>query len=161
MVVTAVLFWQVVLAVHIAAVLITFGATFAYPFIYLVAAQLDPRAMPWYYKTRVLLGQRLISPGLVLVLAAGIYLASDLHQWKLFYVQWGIAVVVVIGGLGGAFYAPRTKKLAAERDIAAAGAGAVSWSAEYQALARRIAMVDGFALVLVLITIYLMTINGF
>jgi hypothetical protein len=161
MLVTAVLFWQVVLAVHIAAVLLTFGVTFSYPFIYLVAAKVEPRAMPWYHKTRSLIGQRLISPGLVLVLAAGIYLASDLHQWKFFYVQWGFAVVVVIGGLGGAFYAPREKKLAAlaERDVAAAGGATVSFSTEYRTLARRIAMVDWFALVLILITVYVMTIQ--
>ncbi|HEY5318250.1 MAG TPA: hypothetical protein VIJ20_09730 [Solirubrobacteraceae bacterium] len=166
MLVTAVVFWEVILAVHIAAVLVTFGVTFAYPLIYLFAAQLDPRAMPWYYRTRRLLGQRLISPGLVLVLAAGIYLASDLHQWKLFYVQWGIGIVVVIGALSGAFYAPREKKLAAlaERDIAGAGAGpgpaAVSWSAEYLSLARRVAMVDWFVLALILITVYVMTIQA-
>ena len=149
----AVLFWQVVLAVHIAAVVITFGVMFTFPVIYLFAAKLDPRGMSWYYRMRVLIGQRLISPGLLLVLVAGIYLASHLHQWSRFYVQWGLAVVVVIGAIGGAFLTPREKKLAelADRDVG---------GAESQALARRVVLVDSLLLVLILITIYLMTING-
>jgi hypothetical protein len=153
MLVTAVAFSDVVLAVHIAAVLITFGVTFSYPVIYLCAGQLGPQAMPSYYRIRALLGRRLISPGLVLVLAAGIYLASDLHQWKHFYTQWGIAVVVIIGGVGGAFLAPREKKLAelAERDIN---------GPEYRALSRRVAMVDWVLLILILATVYLMTVQA-
>lgn len=162
MLLPAVAFSDVILAVHIAGVLIAFGVMFAYPIIYLFAAKRDPRAMPWYYRTRVLLSQRLISPGLVIVLAAGIYLASDLHQWKSFFVQWGLAVVVVLGGIGGAFMTPRERKLAelAERDVAAAGAGTVSWSPEYQALSRRVEQVDAFVLVLILITVYVMAVRA-
>jgi hypothetical protein len=162
MFVTAVVFSDVILAVHIAAVVLTFGVIFAYPVIYLAAGQLDARAMPWYYRIRVLLGRRLISPGLLLVLAAGIYLAAHLHQWKHFYTQWGVAVVVVIGGIGGAFLTPREKKLAelAERDVAAVGGGAVTWSAEYRALSRLVAIVDALLLVLILATVYVMTVHA-
>jgi hypothetical protein len=162
MLIATVRFSDVILAVHIAAVLITFGVIFAYPVIHLFAIGRDPRAMPWYYRTRALLSQRLISPGLVLVLAAGIYLASKLHQWKFFYVQWGLAMIVIIGAIGGAFLTRREKKLAelAERDIAAAGGGAVTWSAEYQALSKRVAMVDWLLLALVLVTVFLMTLHA-
>jgi hypothetical protein len=153
MLVTAVAFHDVVLAVHIAAVLITFGVIFSYPVIYLGAARLGPQTMPAYYRIRALLSQRLISPGLGLVLVAGIYLASDLHQWKHFYVQWGVAMVVVIGAIGGGFLTPREKKLAqlAERDIT---------GTEYQALSKRVLMVDLLVLVLVLATVYVMTVHA-
>jgi hypothetical protein len=154
MLVTAVAFSDVVLAVHIAAAIITFGVIFAYPVIYLAAAQLGgPPATAVYYRMRVLLGRRLISPGLVVVLVAGIYLASHLHQWKLFYVQWGLAMVVIIGGVVGAFLTPRAKKLAelAERDAS---------GAEYRSLSRQVAMVDLLILVLVLATVYLMTVRA-
>jgi hypothetical protein len=153
MLVTAVAFWEVILAVHIAAVIITFGVIFAYPVIYLAASQLGPQAMPVYYRMRALLSRRLISPGLVLVLAAGIYLASCLHQWKLFYVQWGVAVVVVIGGVEGGFLRSREKKLAelAERDLS---------GAEYQALSRRVVVADALLLILILATVYLMTVQA-
>jgi uncharacterized membrane protein len=153
MLLTAVAFSDVVLAVHIAAVIITFGVIFAYPVIYLAAAQLGPQATAVYYRMRVLLGRRLISPGLVLVLVAGIYLASHEHQWKLFYVQWGLAMVVIIGGVVGAFLTPRAKKLAelAERDVS---------GAEYRSLSRQVVTVDALVLVLVLATVYLMTVHA-
>jgi hypothetical protein len=102
-----------------------------------------------------------ISPFLVLALLCGIYLASKLKVWSDFYVQWGLAVIIVIGGLGGAFFAPRERKLAelADRDIAAAGDGEVKFSAEYMALRRQIAIVGYIANVLVLATIYFMTVK--
>jgi hypothetical protein len=109
-----------------------------------------------------MLGQRLITPGLVVILIAGIYLAAHLHQWSSFYVQWGVGAAIVLGGIGGAFFAPREKKLAelAERDIAAAGGGDVVWSAEYEALSKRVAMVGAFSSLLVLVTVYLMTVEA-
>jgi hypothetical protein len=159
---TAVAFWQIVLAIHIVAVVAAFGVTFAYPLIGAVAARREPRAMPWWHRTQRLLGRGLITPGLAVVLIAGIYLASDLHQWHAFYVQWGLGVAIVIGGLGGVFFSPSEGKLAelAERDIKAAGDGEVSWSAEYEALSRRVAIVGAVVNVLILVTVYVMTVQS-
>jgi hypothetical protein len=162
MAVHAVAFWQIVLAVHIMAVVLGFGITFAYPFFGAVGARMDPRAMPWYHRMQSVIGQRLISPGLLVTLLAGIYLASKLHQWSAFYVQWGLAVAIVIGALAGMFFTPSEKKLAelAERDIDAASGGAVTWSSEYEALSKRVAVVGAAANVVILITIYLMTVQA-
>src|SRR5436305_12950196 len=130
MLLSGVAFYQVVLAVHIMAVVVAFGVTFAYPLFGLIGQRLDPRAMPWYHRMQVLIGQRLVSPGLLVVLVAGIYLASKLHQWSQFYVQWGLGVAILLGALGGLYFAPRERRLAelSERDLAAAGGGGVSWS---------------------------------
>jgi hypothetical protein len=51
-------------------------------------------------------GRRLINPALLIVLLAGVYLASNLHQWSATYVQWGLAAVVVLGGLEGGLMIP-------------------------------------------------------
>jgi hypothetical protein len=104
----------------------------------------------------------LITPGLVVVLVAGIYLASKLHMWSTFYVQWGIGVTIVLGGMGGVFFAPRERKLAelAERDLAAAGDGPFAWSAEYKALDKAVAIGGTLANVLILVTVYLMTVQA-
>lgn len=162
MIVTGVTFTQIVLAIHIAAVVVGFGVTFAYPLFYAVGTRLDPRAMPWFHRMQRVIGQRLISPSLLVIVVAGIYLASKEHQWSFFYVQWGLGVSVVIGGLGGAFFGPNERKLAelAERDVAAAGAGAVEFSPEYAALRRRVGTVIAGAALLVLVTIFLMSVRA-
>jgi len=160
--VTAVMFWQVVLAVHIVAVVAAFGVTFAYPLFGAVGARLDPRAMPWFHRMQAVIGRRLISPGLGVVLLAGIYLASHLHQWKAFYVEWGVGVSLVLGAIEGAFMVRSEARLGdlAERDVAAAGSGAVKWSAEYESLVRRVAAVGAGMSLLVVITVYLMTVQA-
>jgi hypothetical protein len=158
----AVTFWEVVLAVHIMAVVVAFGVTFAYPLIFLVGSKLDPHAMPWFHRMQQVLGRRLISPGLGVVLIAGIYLASKLHQWHHFYVQWGLAVAIVLGGLEGGFMVRQEGKLAelAQRDLAGSASTEVQWSSEYEALGKRVGAVGALMSVLVLVTIYLMVVGS-
>jgi hypothetical protein len=159
--VPAVFFWEVVLAVHIAAIVIAFGVTFAYPVMYAVGLKKEPRFMPGFHRIQDYVGKFVISPFLLLALLCGIYLASKLELWSDFFVQWGIAVTLVIGGLGGAFFSPRERKLAelADRDLAASGEGEVLFSEEYLALRRLVARVGYLAALLVLATIYFMTVK--
>jgi hypothetical protein len=154
----AVAFFEVVLAVHIMAAVVAFGVTFAYPIIFPVVEKADPRALPAVHRAQHAIGQRLIQPGLGVVLIAGIYLASKLHQWSFFYVQWGLAAVVVLGALGGMFFSPHERRLVelSERDVAAAGDGEVVLSDEYRAHSRRVAQVGAASSLLVLVTIYFM-----
>jgi hypothetical protein len=141
---TAVSFAQVVLAIHILAVVIGFGAVFAYPVLFAAAARNDPAVTPWLLRGRQRLGRYLVNPGLLVVIIAGIYLASKLDQWHNFYVQWGLGAAIVIGAIEGAVVIPRSGKLAviAERDLAATAVPAggqrtsATWSAEYLAGAR-------------------------
>jgi hypothetical protein len=160
----AVTFYTFVLAVHIAAIVIAFGVTFAYPVMYAVGTRTEPRSMPGYHRIQDAVGKRVISPFLGLALLAGIYLASKLHVWSAFYVQWGLGVIILLGALGGAFFAPRERRLAelAERDIAAAdqaspGSKQVTFSGEYQDVRRLVFRVNLAANVLILLTIYFMT----
>jgi hypothetical protein len=151
-------FYEVVVALHILAVVFAFGATFAYPVIFAVAGK-EPRSLPTVYRAIHAISQRVISPGLAAVLIFGIYLASKLHLWSSFFVQWGLAVVIVIGAVEGAFLSPREKRLivVAEADIAAAGPdGEVVQSAEHRTLARTVGLVGALMDVLVVVTIYLM-----
>jgi len=154
----AVLFYEVILALHIAAVVVAFGVTFAYPIIFTVIARQDPRALGALHRAEGAVSQRLIMPGLAVVIIAGIYLASKLEVWSSFYVQWGMGAAIVLGGLGGLFFTPTARKLAvlADRDVATTGDGEVSMGAEYEALSKRLAMVGGLSSLLVLITIYFM-----
>ncbi len=156
---TAVTFYTFALAVHIAAIVIAFGVTFAYPVMYAAGIKAEPRSMPGLHRIQDAVGKRVITPFLGLALLAGVYLASKHEVWSHFYVQWGLAAIIVLGALGGAFFAPNERRLAelAERDVAAAGEGQVSFSADYLGLRKRVFTVGFGTNVLVLLTIYFMT----
>ncbi len=153
--------YEVVLAVHIMAVVIAFGVTFAYPIMFAVAARRDPRSLPLLHRIEYTIERTLVNGGLLLVLAAGIFLASDGHHWSEFYEQGGLAVVIVIGGLVGSVMIPAGKRAeqAAERDIAAAAGGEIEMSDEYRALVRRLSTVGTLLSVLVLVTIAIMVLQ--
>ncbi len=160
-------FPSVVLAIHIIAAVVGFGITFAYPLLLATAARTDPSVTPWLLRNRQRVGRVLVNPGLLIVLLAGIYLATDLHQWSRFYVQWGLAAVIVIGAIEGAIMIPRSGRLAeiAERDLASTavpGGGrrtSATWSREYVG-GTRILWLAGLALQLVvLLTVFFMAVH--
>jgi hypothetical protein len=154
----AVAFFEVVLALHIIAVVIAFGATFAYPVLLGVVTKADPRALPALYRAIHAISQRVIMPGVAAILVFGIYLASHLHLWSSFFVQWGLGVVIVIGAVEGAYLGPREQRLieAADRDVAAAGDGSVSFGSEHDSLVRQIGGIGAVMDLLVVLTIYFM-----
>jgi uncharacterized membrane protein len=154
MVLASITFYGVVLAVHIMGVVIAFGSFFAYPAFMPWARKNHPRAMPVIHELSARLGRMVVSPGLVLVLVCGIYLASDSDAWSKVWVSIPLVILIVIGALGGAFFAPSDRKLAAlaTRDLAAGG----ELSAEYDELFRRVAFAGVTVIALVLVAIFLM-----
>jgi uncharacterized membrane protein len=153
--------YDVVLAIHLMAVVVAFGVTFAYPIMFVVAARHDPRGVPLLHRIEYTIERVLINPALLVVLAAGIYLASKGHDWSQFFVQWGVGAVVVIGAALGAFMIPSAKRAEqlAARDLVAAGEEPVVPSEEYRALVRRLTIVGSLLSLLVLITILFMAIK--
>ena len=159
----AVQFYDVVLWGHISAIVIAFGVTFTYPLVYPFTAKNNPRAMPALHDMQGAVGKFIITPAATIALLLGIYLASDRDYFDEVWVQVPIAIIVILLGLGGAFFGPQEAKAAelARRDIAASGDGDVTFSAEYQGLAKRVAMVGALANVLILLAIYFMTAKPF
>ena len=151
-------FDHIILALHIMSVVVAFGVLFAYPLFMSVGARLDPSAMPWFHHMQQAVSRRLVSPGLLLVVVFGVILASEYHAWQAFYVQWGIGVSIVIGGLEGMFMVPRTGRLSelARRDLDADGGRVGTLSAEYRAVFRQVVLGSTVISALVLVTIYLM-----
>ena len=84
--------------------------TFALPIVYAVAVKHDPRSLPLLHRIEYTVSRMLINPALLVVVAAGIYLASDGHHWSEFFVQWGLGAAIVIGGLVGAVLIPAAKR---------------------------------------------------
>jgi len=164
--------YEVVLAIHVMAVVVAFGVTFAYPIMFAIGARHNPRGLPLLHRVEYTVERWLVNPGLLVVLLAGIYLAGDGHHWSDFFVQWGLGVVIVIGALIGSVMIPTAKRaeLLAARDLASSGAregagageaaqATVDMSEEYRALARRLAAVGSLLSVLVLVTILIMVIK--
>ena len=152
--------YTAVLALHIAFVVIAFGVIFTYPLISLFGRRMDPSGLPWFHRMQKKIGQTLILPGLLVVIVAGVYLASKLHSFSAFYVQWGFGVAFVLGGLVSGYLGPRQGKLAtlAERDVSAGtGARGGTLGKEYVSLSREVDIVGLVACVLVLVTVFLMT----
>lgn len=162
MLVTAtVTFSDVILAIHILAVIACFGVIVAYPLIFSAAERFDKRSVPVLHRVRVVIGRSLVNPGLVVVLAAGIYLAAHLSAFNEFYVQFGIGAVVVLGALEGGYTIRSSKHLAelAAADVESAGGGEVQWSAEYISRKSRSDFVGGLMALIVLVTAFLMTVH--
>jgi hypothetical protein len=65
--VAAVAYSDVILALHVIAVVVAFGVLFAYPLCMLVGVRLDARAMVWFHQMQVSVSRRLVAPGLLLV----------------------------------------------------------------------------------------------
>jgi hypothetical protein len=163
----AVTFDQVILALHIMSVVIAFGVLFAYPLFMLVGARLDPASMPAFHRVQQMVSRTIVSVGLLFVVIFGVILASELHAWKHFYVQWGIGAALVIGAIEGMVTIPRTGRLAelASRDLGLDGRerpdGPVgTLSAEYRVLSRQVLRADVLVSLIVLVTIFLMAVQA-
>jgi uncharacterized membrane protein len=152
---------EYVLAVHIIAVVAGFGVVFAYPIMFAVAGRQDPRSLPLIHRIEHTIERVLINPGLLLVVIAGIYLASDGHRWSEFFVQWGLGAAIVIGALVGSVMIPTAKRAEqlAARDVAASGEGPVQMSEDYRALTRRLSAVGTLLTLIVVLTILFMVVK--
>jgi len=153
--------YDFILALHIIGVMLAFGWTFTLPIVYMVAAKRDPRSLPVLHRIELTVSRFMLNPALVVILAAGIFLASDGHHWKEFFVQWGLGAIVVIGGLVGAVLIPAAKRAeeAATRQLEGWSGGEFTPGPEYQAAVRPLNLWGSLASLLVLVTIVIMAVK--
>jgi uncharacterized membrane protein len=153
-------FYNVVLFVHIAAVVLAFGVTFSFPIVLGVARQRYERHMGFYHRVQALIGSRLIGPLGGLVLLAGLYLAiKGPYEFGDPWIGITLLLLIIILGVGGGYVGPREERLAemAERDVAASpGEGAVSFGQDYEHLFTQVRNVTLALNALILIAIFLM-----
>jgi len=150
--------YDFVLALHIIAVVVAFGWTFSLPIVYAVAGKQDPRSLPMLHRIEITVSRYLLNPALLVVLAAGIFLASDGHHWSQFFVQWGLGAVVVLGALVGAVLMPAAKRAeeAARAELETYSGGEFKPGPAYSAAIRTLNTVGTAASLLVLVTIVIM-----
>ena len=139
---------------HVSAVVVGFGATFAEAIMFPVAMKAGVRHLPYLHKLQLAINQRLATPALVIVILTGIYQTTERWEWS---EGW------IIGGLLGGYFIPADRKLGAmvEREIAAADGREVVVSDAYQRGARREGMVGALTGVLVIAAIFLMVTKPF
>jgi hypothetical protein len=153
MIAAAVQFYDVIVWLHISAVVVAFGPTFAYPLFMANAGPQGPQAIVPVARAILTWGRLATTGGLILILLTGLYLADDLWDFGYFFVTWGLAATVILFALTHSFFLPRTRQV-----IAAAEAGRIE---EIQAAAAQIKRVGPMANLLVILTIYVMAAKPF
>ena len=159
----AVEFYDVVVWLHVSAVVLAFGPTFAFGIYLAVTQQKHPRSIPAVLEAQNIISRSMVTIGMIVVLASGIYLAADHSLFSEVFVGFGILAILVLFGLVHGFFLPndrRTKEIA-ERDIEASGPGDVEFSDEYAKRSNASARVGMLAGLIVILSIYFMAAQPF
>jgi uncharacterized membrane protein len=153
--------YEVSLFIHITAVVVGFGATFAESIMFPVALKAGVRHLPYLHRLQLAINQYMVGPALLVVLITGIYQTAESWEFDQFWISASLAIVIVIGAILGAYFIPSDRRLGpmVKRDLAAAAgdeAQLSDLSAEYQRQARIQGIVGAITGLLLIIVIYLM-----
>ncbi len=160
----AVTFYDVVVWLHISAVVVGFGGTFAYGVIIATAAKADPRSLPGVLAGISANSRSLVTIGSIVVLLTGIYLAADAWDFGYFFIAWGVVAILILLGLIHGYFLPNEKRAAeaAARDVERAGpTGEVEFGPEFERANAGLAKVGSLAGILIVLTVYVMTAKPF
>jgi MFS family permease len=157
----AVTTYEISVFIHITAVVVGFGATFAEAIMFPVAMQVGIRHLPYVHRLQLAINQRFAGPAIAIVLITGIYQTAESWEFDQFWITAALVIILVLGGLIGGYFIPADRKLGpmVESELANLGPGDVSLSdlsEEYQRRGRMEGIVGGIAGLLVVIAIYLM-----
>lgn len=149
--------FSIALFIHVLAVVLAFGPTFGFGF-FITMAEREPRSVPAVLRGIQAIDRYLVSPGLVVILLAGIYMLGDegISVGEL-WVSVGILAIVVLFGMAHGFFRPNTAKALelAERDLQAGD----TLSAEYEAVSKKLDTGGKIAGLIVAVTIFFMVVQ--
>lgn len=154
--------YNISLWIHITAVVVGLGATFAESILMPVAMKGDPRHMPLVFRIQLTLNRFFAQPALLLIIITGIYQAIEYNfDFGAFWISATFVIVILLGGITGGYFIPTDRKLLAisERDIKAAGDGPVEFSEEFHNLSRGEAFFGPVTGLLVVAAIFLMVVK--
>jgi uncharacterized membrane protein len=145
--IASVSFYNVVVWIHVLAVVIAFGGVFAYPL--LASALSRAGALPVFHSTQALIWSRVVTPAMVVVLLAGIYLATDADAWSEGWVSGGFVGMILLFAIAGVStgWQRKAAELASSSDPA------------YDPMARRLNTAAAAAMVLVVVVLFLMVVK--
>jgi len=96
----AVQLYDVVLWLHITAVVVAFGALFAYPVFLAVNASAPLGERATLHRMQIAFSKRVTGPVIGVIFLAGVYLATDADVWSEAWVTSSLVLLFVIAGLG-------------------------------------------------------------
>ena len=150
--------YNISLWLHISAVMVGFGSTFALAVATPIALKLNPRHLPYVAQLSLNLNRFFAMPALVIVIVTGFFQISKQHWHYDFWIIGTLVIVVILGGLMGMVFLPEARKLKeiSEREIAAAGDGPYTPSEEYNRQARAGMIAGPVAGLLLVAAVFLM-----
>jgi uncharacterized membrane protein len=147
--------YEISVFLHVSAVVVGFGATFAEAIMFPVAMKAGVRHLPYVHQLQLAINQRFVGPALGLIILTGIYQTID-GDWGFgsFWISATFLIALILGGMSGAYFIPTDRRLAEQvrREIEETGKP----SDEYMAEARREGIVGAIAGLLVIAAVFLM-----
>ena len=143
----AITFYDIVLWIHVLSAVVAFGAVFAYPVLLSRIGRSD--ALGAFHGGHVVVWSRVVTPAMVLLLLAGIYLATDADAWSEPWVSGSLVVLFVLFGLVGAV---TTHERRAAEVAVGGGPG-------YDAVVGRLRRMVAVAALLVVVALFLMVVK--
>lgn len=149
--------YSVGLFIHILAVVLAFGPTFGYGFIFSVVPQY-PKSTPALLAGVQKIDRYLVNPGMIVLLLAGIYLLAE-GPWKgsEAFISVGFAAILVLFGLQHGFFQPQVRKAKAlaEKDLESGD----TLGDEFLAISQRLGQVGGLAGLIVVVATFFMVVR--
>ena len=139
---------EVMVTLHILAVVAAFGGAVAYPLWFALIRQGTPEQRAFFHRAQAWLGKVLITPGIVVVFGTGAWLASDHDLWGEGWVLVPTAMLAVILALGAGILGPNEERLSEAATSGEPG--------DYERRLRRVQAVTWIALALVVAATFLM-----
>jgi hypothetical protein len=149
----AVTFYDVSVWLHVSAVVVGFGSTFAESLTFPLALKVGKQHLPYVHRLGIAINQRLATPALVIIIATGIYQTADRWEFSEFWISATFLIAIILGGLNGAYFIPGEKRLLAQVERELSGG---ELTADYQRKARQMGMIGALAGLLVLLAIFFM-----
>ena len=149
----AVTFYDVVLWIHVTAVVVAFGALFAYPIFLAVNARAPLAERAALHRAQIAFSQRVTGPAIGVILLAGIYLATKAKLWDQAWVGISLLLLFVIAGLGSTVLRKGEERL----EATAAGGDEPGYAAAL-AIVRKWTLIT---LALIVVVLFLMTTKPF
>ena len=147
--------YEISVFIHISAVVVGFGATFAEAVMFPVAMKAGVRHLPFVHQLQLAINQRMATPALALIIVTGIYQTID-GDWGFgsFWISATFLIAIVLGGMNGAYFIPTDRRLGplVQRDLDEGGQP----SEDYLRQARTEGIVGAVAGLLVIAAIFLM-----